>query len=95
MMWSEDIAIEARFQLSTFQMHIYSNNSNNGLVLLKNANTAACLSNYQKEIKYTDSVTIAAYTKTNSIRFLGWFDETNQLVATNVVYEFSMSSHRS
>ena len=33
---------------------------------------------------------IAAYSKTEQTRFLGWYDDEGNLVSTNAVYEFEM-----
>ncbi len=89
MMWSEDVTLEARFKLASFLMNIHSNNEDYGLVLLKSSLNNDYLSEYQEYRDYTSKVTIAAFSKTD-VRFLGWYDSENKLVATEAVYSFSM-----
>ena len=92
MMWDQDITLEARFEFSSFTMHIYSNSEEHGLVLLRSNYNRDYLPEYLAQIKYENEVTIAAYSKTD-VRFLGWYDENNQLVTTNAVYSFIMPNH--
>ena len=92
MMWDQDVILEARFQLDSFAMNIYSNSEDHGLVLLKSNLNNDYLPDYSEQRKYTSEVTIAAYSKTD-VRFLGWYDENNQLVTTNAVYTFMMPNH--
>ena len=92
MMWDQDITLEARFELDYFTMHVYSNSEEHGLVLLRSNSNFDYLPEYQEQRKYTSDVTIAAYSKTD-VRFLGWYDENNQLVTTNAVYSFVMPNH--
>ena len=90
MMWSDDVTLEARFQLDSFLLNIHTNNQNYGLVLLKPNTTNK--NQYQQYIDYTTSVTIVAYSKTD-VRFLGWYDANNKLVETNAVYTFNMPNY--
>ncbi len=92
MMWDQDVTLEARFQLDSFTMHIYSNSEDHGLVLLRSNLNNNYLTEYSEKRKYTSEVTIAAYSKTD-VRFLGWYDENNELVTTNAVYTFVMPNH--
>ena len=92
MMWDQDITLEARFKFSSFTMHIYSNSEEHGLVLLRSDYNRDYLPEYLAQIKYENEVTIAAYSKTD-VRFLGWYDENNQLVTRNAVYSFVMPNH--
>ncbi len=92
MMWDQDITLEARFQLDSFTMHVYSNSEDLGLVLLRSNINNNYLTEYSEQRKYTSEVTIAAYSKTD-VRFLGWYDENNELVTTNAVYTFVMPNH--
>ena len=92
MMWDQDITLEARFQLDSFTMHVYSNSEDHGLVLLRSNLNNNYLTEYSEKRKYTSEVTIAAYSKTD-VRFLGWYDENNELVTTNAVYTFVMPNH--
>ena len=92
MMWDQDITLEARFELDYFKMRVYSNSEEHGLVLLRSNSNFDYLPEYHEQRKYTSDVTIAAYSKTD-VRFLGWYDENNQLVTTNAVYSFVMPNH--
>lgn len=92
MMWSEDITLEARFEIDSFLLNIHSNNKNYGLVLLKSNTNNEYLQEYQDYRDYASEVTIAAYSKTD-VRFLGWYDKENKLVETNAVYSFVMPNY--
>ena len=92
MMWDQDITLEARFELDYFKMRVYSNSEEHGLVLLRSNSNFDYLPEYQEQRKYTSDVTIAAYSKTD-VRFLGWYDENNNLVTTNAVYTFVMPNY--
>lgn len=92
MMWSEDVTLEARFQLASFLMNVHTNNSNYGLVLLRGNAYNDYQEHYQEYRNYTSSITIAAYSKTD-VRFLGWYDTDNKLVETNAVYTFVMPNY--
>ena len=92
MMWSEDVTLEARFELASFLMNVHTNNSNYGLVLLRGNAYNDYQEQYQERRNYTSSITIAAYSKTD-VRFLGWYDTDNKLVETNAVYTFVMPNY--
>ena len=92
MMWDQDITLEARFELDYFTMRVYSNSEEHGLVLLRSNSNFDYLPEYEEQRRYTSDVTIAAYSKTD-VRFLGWYDENNQLVTPNAVYSFVMPNH--
>ena len=93
MMWDMDITLEARFEIDDFNLRIYSNNENYGLVLLKsNSVIDDYLPEYTSLKKYGSEVTIAAYSKSD-VRFLGWYDENNNLITTNAVYTFVMPNY--
>lgn len=92
MMWSEDVTLEARYQLASFLMNVHTNNSNYGLVLLKGNTNNDYQEQYQEYRNYTSSITIAAYSKTD-VRFLGWYDTDNKLVETNSIYTFAMPNY--
>ena len=47
---------------------------------------------YESKYDYKKEVKIAAFSK-SAVRFLGWFDEKNNLVSTNAVYTFNMPNH--
>ncbi|MDY4819576.1 MAG: InlB B-repeat-containing protein [Bacilli bacterium] len=91
MMWDEDITLEARFKYATYSLHVFANHDENGLIMIKNGTYSTYVSEDTTNQYYTESVTIAAYTK-NDTRFLGWYDEDNQLISTNAVYTFTMSN---
>ena len=92
MMWDKDIVLEARFDLALFNLNILSNNEDYGLVLLRSNLNTNYLPEYSELIEYKKEVTIAAYSKTEN-RFLGWYDENNELVTTNAVYTFIMPNY--
>ncbi|MCR4898547.1 MAG: InlB B-repeat-containing protein [Acholeplasmatales bacterium] len=89
MMWDDDIELEARFNYVIFNMHVFSNNPDLGEVMIRNGNSQTFYNEETLQRYYTESVTIAAKT-TSSIRFLGWYDENNNLVSPNAVYTFNM-----
>ena len=93
MMWDKDITLEARFEKEDFNLRIYSNNEDYGLVLLK---SNSVVNEYKPEYavlkEYGSEVTIATYSKSD-VRFLGWYDENNNLVTTNAVYTFIMPNY--
>ena len=93
MMWDIDITLEARFEKDDFNLRIYTNNEDYGLVLLRsNSVIDDYLPEYTSLEEYTSEVTIAAYSKSD-VRFLGWYDENNNLVTTNAVYTFLMPNY--
>ena len=93
MMWDKDVTLEARFGKDDFYLTIYTNNEDYGLVLLKsNSVLDEYLSLYTTLREYGSEVTIAAYSKSD-VRFLGWYDENNELVTTNAVYTFIMPNY--
>ena len=93
MMWDKDVTLEARFEKDDFNLRIYTNNENYGLVLLKsNSVIDDYLPEYAGLKEYGSEVTIAAYSKSD-VRFLGWYDENNELVTTNAVYTFVMPNY--
>ena len=93
MMWDKDVTLEARFEKDDFNLRIYTNNEDYGLVLLKsNSVIDDYLPEYASLKEYGSEVTIAAYSKSD-VRFLGWYDENNNLVTTNAVYTFVMPNY--
>ena len=90
-MWSEDVILEARFRLKSYLMKIYSNNDEYGLVSFNSLNYDY-RSEYQEYRDYTTNVSIAAFSKTD-VRFLGWYNSENKLVATEGVYSFVMPNY--
>lgn len=92
MMWSDDVTLEARFALASYTLKIHSNNSDYGLVMYKASNIFDYQESYEVNYRYTNKVTISAYSKTN-VRFLGWYDDENNLVATNAAYSFVMPNY--
>ena len=91
MMWDQDITLEARFKYTTYSLHIFANHNENGFIMIKNGNYNTYVSEDTTNQYYTESVTIAAYSK-NDTRFLGWYDKDNNLISTNAVYTFNMSN---
>ena len=93
MMWDKDITLEARFEKDDFNLRIYTSNEDYGLVLLKsNSVIDDYLPEYTSLEEYMSEVTIAAYSKSD-VRFLGWYDDNNELVTTNAVYTFVMPNY--
>lgn len=91
MMWDQDITLEARFKYTTYSLHVFANHNENGLIMIKNGNYNTYVSEDTTNQYYTESVTIAAFSK-NDTRFLGWYDKDNNLISTNAVYSFNMSN---
>ena len=89
MMWDEDFTIEARFKYTSYKLNVWSNNYDLGQVMIREGYSQTFYNEETLNEYYTQSVTIAAYTKSD-IRFLGWYNELNQLVSTNAVYQFTM-----
>ena len=89
MMWEEDVTLDARFEYTKYDLELWSNNQDLGQVMIKQGNSQIWYNEQTQKQYYTESTTIAAYTKTD-IRFLGWYDENNNLVSTSAVYTFNM-----
>ena len=89
MMWEEDVTLEARFEYTKYDLEVWSNNVNLGQVMIKQDNSQTWYDELTQKQYYTESTTIAAYTKTD-VRFLGWYDENNKLISTSAVYTFNM-----
>ena len=89
MMWDEDFTIEARFEYTSYKLNVWSNNYDLGQVMIREGYSQTFYNEETLNEYYTQSVTIAAYTKSD-IRFLGWYNELNQLVSTKAVYQFNM-----
>ena len=89
MMWNEDFTIEARFKYTLYDLTVCSNNTDLGQVMIRSGNSQVFYDEETLQEHYTESVTIVAYSKTDT-RFLGWYDEKNELVSTNAVYTFDM-----
>lgn len=92
MIWSEDVYLEARFKLASFLMNIHANNENHGSVLLRSVTNNDYRTQYQEYRDFTTPITIAALSKTD-VKFLGWYNNDNQLVETNAIYSFFMPNH--
>ena len=88
MMWSEDVTLEARFKYANYIMSVKSAHPLLGSVMIKGDYNY--LEESTKTFDYLSGVTISAYTKTDEYRFLGWFNESGNLVETNAVYTFAM-----
>ena len=88
MVWDKDVLIEARFKLDKYTLKLWSNNPSLGQVMIKDINQD-WQDDCQDKFLYTKSVTIAAQSK-SYIRFLGWYDEDNNIVSNNQVFTFNM-----
>ena len=91
MLWDEDFTIEARFQYVSYNLMVFSNDSNLGQVMIRKGNSQTFYDQESSQKYYKESITIAAYSKGDT-RFLGWYNENNELVSTNAVYTFDMVS---
>ena len=89
MMWEEDVVLEARFEYTKYDLEVWSNNTDLGQVLIKQGNSQIWYNEQTQKQYYTETTTIAAYSKTET-RFLGWYDENNNLVSTSAVYTLVM-----
>jgi uncharacterized repeat protein (TIGR02543 family) len=93
LMWTEDVTIQAKFEIAAFSLRIYSNNPDIGLVYdtsnpNKQAVSESVLLHY-----YLSTTTITAITSTDTYRFLGWYDDDNLLISPNAVYTFEMVNY--
>ena len=88
-MWSEDVVIEARFSMTVNKLHIESNNPTMGQVRINNNDGGSYGAEDNGYFSRGTSVTIVTYT-IGETRFLGWFDEDNELVDTGAIYTFIM-----
>ena len=91
-MWDKDVEIVAQFKLADFKLSLSSNNAEKGLVFINPTGSDIYEVEKEKMVTYKRSVTIAAYSRTDT-RFLGWFDENNVLVTTNAVQTFNMPNY--
>ena len=89
MIWNEDFTIEARFKRTLYDLNVWSNNTDLGQVMIRNGNSQTFYNEETLNEYYKESVTLVAYSKTDT-RFLGWYDEKNELVSPNAVYTFNM-----
>ena len=93
-MWDEAIKIEARYELTNYNLMVFSNNNDKGQVLIKrNDNTQEYKDAINTTKYYMQEITIAASSLTD-VRFLGWYDEDNKLVSTNAIYSFNMPNRQ-
>lgn len=88
-MWSTDVTIEARFTYLKHELIVKSNNVSKGTVMIQGESHVAYVESDSEDVNYLEQVTIVANTLTNT-RFLGWYNEDNELVDTNAVYTFVM-----
>lgn len=88
MMWDEDVTLKAIFKYDSYTLTVKSAHPLLGLVMIKGDYNYVVEST--KVFDYKSNVTVAAYTSTDEYRFLGWYDESGDLVTTNAVYAFTM-----
>ena len=88
-MSDEDFEVEARFKYTNYDLTICSNNVELGQVMIKQGTEQTFYDDQTLTEYYKEKVTVAAFTKT-SVRFLGWYNQNNQLVSPNAVYSFEM-----
>ena len=89
MMWDTDVTMEARFKYKLYDLEVHTNKTELGEVLIRNAGNTY-KENLLVKSYYTEEVTIAAHSLTETTRYLGWYNENNELVSTNGVYKFEM-----
>ncbi len=91
MMWSEDVTLEARFIIESYNLCVESAHPLLGTVMIQGNSIYKDVDN--KSVEYLSSISIAAYTNTEEYRFLGWYDINGELVTTNAVYTFVMKNY--
>ena len=93
LMFTEDTTIMAVFEYGDFDLHIYSNNVDLGRVFDTSSKAQQPFEDCTFAHAYLSSVTVSAITITDTYRFLGWYDEDNNLVSPNAVYTFTMVNY--
>ena len=89
-MWDKDVTLLAVFKYIDYSFTVRTSNEEKGLIVINPIGNIDLFRTTAEEIfSYRDTVTVAAFSKTET-RFLGWFDDENQLVSTNAVYTFEM-----
>ena len=91
MLWDEDVLVEAAFAYTTYDMNVWSNNSDFGKVMIREGNSQIFHDNQTLDKYYTENVTVVAYAN-NDTQFLGWYDNNNELVSNDSAYTFKMPS---
>ena len=91
-MWDKDVHLVAKFKYAEFKIDLTSNNADKGLVFINPTGYDNYEAHKEATFAYKTTVTIAAYTKTDT-RFLGWYDQDNVLVTTNAVYTFNVPNY--
>ena len=92
MMCDESIIICAHISMANYQMIIDTNNYELGKIMFKFGNSQTWYNEYTLREKYTSTVTVAAKT-IGEERFVGWFDTSNNLVSTDMVFTFDMPNY--
>ena len=85
--WDEDIELEARFKYTTYYLTLKNSNSSYGYVTKDSSGTTNTQNYYS--MFYTEKTIIHA-TARDEIRFLGWYDDYNNLASNNAVFEYTM-----
>ena len=88
--WTEDINVQAKFEIASFNLKIYSNNVDLGQV---SDNNLQLVNESNEQHKYLSQVYVKAFTKTNEYNFLGWYDKNNNRVCETAEYEFTMVNY--
>ena len=86
-----DYVIEARIKIAMYDFTIYANKTDLGQVMIKEGNVQNWYGSQTKEHYYGEEITIAAQSKAD-VRFLGWYDENNNLVSPYTIYKLNMLS---
>ena len=90
MVWEEDVAIEARLKCKSYTLTVESNNAFLGNTMIVSDTSYSDAPQSTSKHLFED-VTVSAYTKNNR-RFLGWYDENNDLVSRSAIYSFNMGN---
>lgn len=89
---ASDVTLEARFALASYDLNIYTYDSELGIVSINFENNPTFEESKNAVVEYTNNVTIAAQSKTD-VEFAGWFNENGELVSTNIEYTFTMPNY--
>ena len=88
--WNEDFALEARFRYAYFKLTAITDKKEYGTVRIgMEGGEDAFKEKDEKTQFYTESVTVCAQAS-STVRFIGWYDEDDNLVSYNAIYNFKM-----
>ena len=88
--WNEDFSLQARFRYADFTLTAITEKKEYGTVRI---GTEGGEDGFKEKVQqskfYTEDVTIYAQAKTD-IRFIGWYNENDEVVSYNAIYKFKM-----